>query len=76
MQLVCVREGRHRYHIGDIVDIPDDTDAFESEHFALLLTPSGADETAKKQAELEEIDKLNAQLAAAEADNAEADNKE
>lgn len=71
IQIVCMREGRAGYHIGDIVSIPDDVDAFDTTYFALLMPPSKDQESAKKKAELAEIDKLNAQLAAAEADNEE-----
>jgi hypothetical protein len=60
MQIVCVREGRHGYHVGDIVEIPDDVDAFDTNYFAVAVPPPAEDEAkkAKVASDLAALDDL------------------
>jgi hypothetical protein len=36
MKLVCYREGRMGYHVGDIVDVPGEPDAFDKTYFRVV----------------------------------------
>lgn len=68
MKLVCVREGRMGFHIGDEVYVPDETEIFDSIHFAIAEDKDAKKAKAVKEAELAEhqrlIDEQNAIKAA------------
>lgn len=64
MQIVCVREGRQGFHVGDVLHIPDGVTAIDSNYFAVADdTNNEAAKKAKELADLEEIAKLEKQLA-------------
>ena len=60
MLLVCKREGRQGFHVGDTIEVPDGIDHFDTSYFALALQPPVEDEAqkAKVAAELAELGRL------------------
>jgi hypothetical protein len=39
MELVCYREGRQGYHIGDTVNVPDDATTIDATYFRVVEKP-------------------------------------
>jgi hypothetical protein len=70
MQIVCVREGRQGFHIGDIVHVSDATTTIDATYFAVAdQTNDEAAKKAREIADLEEIAKLEKHLADAKAES-------
>jgi hypothetical protein len=69
MQIVCIREGRQGFHVGDIIHVSDSTTTIDSTYFAVAdRTNDEAAKKAKEIADLQEIAKLEKHLAEAKAD--------
>lgn len=78
MELVVVREGRVNLHVGDVVEVPDDAEAWPFEFApkdsdagkAALASKAGEDDEAAKAeaAKQEEIARAEAELAQLKAD--------
>ena len=68
MQIICIREGRQGFHVGDVVTLPGNPDAFDYSYFA-QLPDSETEEVRKRKREdeLAEVAKLQQQIAEAEA---------
>jgi hypothetical protein len=73
MQIVCNREGRMGFHVGDVLEVPDGTETIDYTYFRLMTDEEKqagfkrqSDEAAAK-AEAEanakaEVEKLNSEL--------------
>ena len=69
MQIVCVREGRMGYHIGDVVTIPDDSGTIDETYF--MRVPS-VDPEVKKAADEKADAEASANASRAKKDAADA----
>lgn len=64
-QIVCYREGRQGFHVGDVLHVPEGVTAIDANYFAFAdETNDEAAKKAKELADLAEIEKLEKQLAA------------
>jgi hypothetical protein len=72
MKLVCYREGRMGYRIGDVVHVPDDTVAFDQSNFRVVSDDEEEKQKAKELAEHERLVALRQKLEKAENDSAPA----
>lgn len=57
MKLVCIRDGRMGYSSGDVVNVPDDVDAFDTTYFRVKEEPKPEPEVVKRDPETQVAEK-------------------